>query len=277
MGRLGGSGRRGLDSSAGERAEGDRARTFAVPAGAPMGLVDRVLVTLSGARHLIVLLLLAIAFMTVISGKPVDGLLILLAATALAWDAGMRASQDAAARQVASARHAGSAAAGLADADVADPASGCTSPGDTREGGFGGEPAWRPRAGRPRTRVIGIGLAGVPTYALIVGSFSRYSWPATAGVVGLGSAVVVVGWGGPIRQRDIPAKFRSVGAITWAAVMVFGCLWELGALLGQPSITTSSYAHPTISTLTDPLLAVSLGRATALVIWIAVGWWLVER
>lgn len=277
MGRLGGSERRGLDSSAGEQAEGNRAGTYAVPVGAPEGLVDRVLITLSGARQLIVLILLAIAFMTFISGKPVDGLLMLLAAAALSWDSGLRARQVAAAQQVASATHARSAAADQADSGEITRASGYGSADAALEGSVGGYPAWRPRAGRPRARVIGLGLAGVPTYALIVGSFGRYSWPATAGVVGLGSAVVVVGWGGPIRQREIPGQLPRTGVIIWTALLVFGGLWELGALLGQPNITTSSYAHPTISTLTDPLLAFSVGRATALVIWIAAGWWLVER
>jgi len=60
-------------------------------------------------------------------------------------------------------------------------------------------------------------------------------------------------------------------------VLVAGCLWELSSLLQQPSLTTDSYAHPTISTLTDPLLATSPGRAVALLAWVAFGWYLVER
>jgi hypothetical protein len=49
------------------------------------------------------------------------------------------------------------------------------------------------------------------------------------------------------------------------------------ALLSQPRIDVSSAAHPTISTLTDPLLATSHGRAAALVGWIGLGWFLVQR
>jgi hypothetical protein len=45
----------------------------------------------------------------------------------------------------------------------------------------------------------------------------------------------------------------------------------------QPSITTDSYAHPTISTLTDPVLAASPGRSLVLAAWLAFGWYLVER
>ena len=67
------------------------------------------------------------------------------------------------------------------------------------------------------------------------------------------------------------------GTLAWAVVLVAGCLWELGALLQQPSLTTDSYAHPTVSTLTDPVLATSPGRAALLLAWLALGWYLVER
>jgi hypothetical protein len=67
------------------------------------------------------------------------------------------------------------------------------------------------------------------------------------------------------------------GTLAWVVVLVAGCLWELGALLQQPSLTTDSYSHPTISTLTDPLLAAAPGRAVLLLGWLAFGWYLVER
>ena len=67
------------------------------------------------------------------------------------------------------------------------------------------------------------------------------------------------------------------GTLAWVAVLVAGCLWELGALLQQPSLTTDSYSHPTVSTLTDPVLANSPGRAVVLLGWLALGWYLVER
>jgi len=114
-------------------------------------------------------------------------------------------------------------------------------------------------------------------YALTVGSFTRYSWPATAGIVGLGASVVVIGWGGPTRRRQIPGKFPKVAVVTWGSLLVVAGLWELSALLMQPNIETSSYAHPTISALTDPLLSTGPGRSVALLGWIALGACLVER
>lgn len=221
-----------------------RPATLAPPT--PRGLVEHVLVIASGVRQPIVAILLLISFFTLLSGKPLDALLLAIVAVALAWDAGLHA------------RPAGPAATG--------PAQPGAQPG-----------AWRLRSRPPRLRLVAIGSAAAVIYALTVGSFTRYSWPATAGVVGIGASVVVVGWGGPTRQRQIPAKFTRIGAFTWGTLFVTACLWELTALLMQPNIETSSQAHPTISTLSDPLLASAPGRTIALLGWIALGAYLVER
>jgi len=194
---------------------------------------------LAGLRAPVVWVLLAIAFFTSISGKPVDGVLMLIVAVGLAWDAGRRAL-----------RHPETDAARV------------------RTDGL-------PR-GRRRFVMIAM-LTGAVVYAVVVGSFSRYSWPATAGIIGLGTVVVLIGWHGPVRARPDGGRLPVAGTLAWLAVLVAGCLWELSALLQQPSLTTDSYAHPTISTMTDPLLATSPGRPVVLLAWVAFGWYLVER
>jgi hypothetical protein len=222
----------------------------------PTTFTERALVTVSGARHPVVAILLAVVFFTVASGKPLDGLLLAIVAIALAWDAGMRARQL---------RLPGR----MDDPDKA--------PGGADHSAWPGGTAWRPRSGRPRRRHITLGVAGAVVYSLTVGSFTRMSWPATAGVVGLGAGAVIIGWGGPTRRREMPGRFAKPGVLAWSSVFLAGCLWELAALLGQPTLEQSSYAHPTISTLTDPLLATSLGRMIALLGWIGLGAFLVER
>jgi len=207
----------------------------------------RTVSVLAGFREPVVWILLAIAFFTSISGKPVDGVLMLIVAIGLAWDAGRRARNR-------------WAAGGSAD------------PGQPAEP----RPASR-AAGRHRVLVVAALLAGGAAFAGVVGSFIRYSWPATAGIICLGTAVVLIGWHGPLRQRQVRGRLPVVGTLMWAVVLVFGGLWELAALLLQPSITTDSYAHPTISTLTDPVLAASPGRSLVLAAWLAFGWYLVER
>jgi hypothetical protein len=120
-------------------------------------------------------------------------------------------------------------------------------------------------------------MAAAVVYAGVVGSFSRYSWPATAGIIGLSTVVVLIGWPRPAQDRPDGGRLPVAGTLAWLVVLVAGCLWELSSLLEQPSLTTDSYAHPTISTLTDPLLATSPGRAVVLLAWVAFGWYLVER
>jgi hypothetical protein len=249
----------GYGDPGGRRDAGNDSPAVAVAAhlDPPRGVAERTVIALSGARQPIVAILLAISFFTVISGKPLDGLLLVIVAAALSWDAGMRARELRALR-------AARVLAGLPAGPESE-----TEPAQAA--------AWRARSGRPRLRLAALGMGGAVVYSLTVGSFTRFSWPATAGVVGLGAGVVIVGWGGPTRHREIPGRFSRLGVWTWGSLLVAGGLWELAALLEQPSIDQSSWAHPTISTLTDPLLSSWPGRAVALLAWIGLGCYLVER
>ena len=240
---------RGPDAGRAAGGAGGGCAEAIVPAGPARG-ARRTVSILAGFREPVVWILFAIAFFTSISGKPVDGVLMLIVAVGLAWDAGRRA------------RNRGAARAAGGSADPAQPA----------------EPRPASRAGgRRRVLVVAALLAGGAAFAGVMGSFIRYSWPATAGIICLGTAVVLIGWHGPLRQRQVRGRLPVVGTLMWAVVLVFGGLWELAALLLQPSITTDSYAHPTISTLTDPVLAASPGRSLVLAAWLAFGWYLVER
>ena len=90
---------------------------------------------LAGLRAPVVWVLLAIAFFTSISGKPVDGVLMLIVAVGLAWDAGRRAL-----------RHPGTDAATVRT----------------------------DRLPRSRRRFVVIALlAGAVAYAVVVGAFRR--------------------------------------------------------------------------------------------------------
>ena len=204
------------------------------------------------------MILLLIALFTAISGKPLDGVFMLVVATGLAWDAARRArSRPPAPAGGDPAVPAPAAQAAAAEARAAEAA------------------AARGRPRRPLLIVTGLAVGAL--YAALVGSFARYSWPATAAVLGLGAIVLAVGWRESRRWRPVPGKLPMPGAMLWGGLLVAGGLWELAALLQQPSLTVASYTHPTVSSLTDPLLGTHAGRSLALATWLALGWFLVER
>jgi hypothetical protein len=307
---------------------------------------------LAGCREPVVIILVLISYFTVISGKPLDGVLLLVVAGALAWEAGQRrrrggrrparaagrgpggppgsrhrpgtagadlaaagppaagpagagtAGKDTAGKDTAGAGTAGAGTAGKdttgkdttgkdttgkdaagedaagADAAGADAAV-LAAAGEAAAGPSAVPASWftagQPRATRRSWLLAGAVLAGGALYAVVVGSFTRYSWPATIPVIVLGAAVVGRGWRGPVRSRPEPGPLPLAGAAVWGVVALAGCLWELSALLQQPTFEASSYAHPTISTLTDPLLAGPPGRSLVLAAWLALGWALVRR
>jgi len=224
-----------------------------------------VVTALAGLREPIVVILLLIAFFTWISGKSLDGMLMLVVAVSLAWDTGRRRTRRDGPPEGSPADNAPpdfSAAAGRDDAGSTGPTPHPDAP---------------PASARRRRLLLLAWLAGGALYVVLVGSFSRYSWPATVPVAGLGAAVVVAGWRGPRHSRPAPARLPAIGLALWGLVLVAGCLWELSSLFEQPTLTTSSYAHPTISTLTDPVLSAWAGRSIFLAAWLGLGWFLVER
>jgi hypothetical protein len=262
-----------------------------------------VVTALIGLREPIVVLLLIIGFMSWISGKPLDGLLILLAGVGLAWDSGRRSRQadPAEASSVeASSVEASSVEASSVEASsvealpaaredavltatAAAPPPASVTAADAASGAPPA-PIAAGQAGAPRARarwrhpaLLAAGLAGGVLYAVVVGSFSRYSWPATVPVAALGAAVVAIGWRGPSHNRPAQPRPPTVGLALWGVLAVACCLWELWSLLEQPNLATSSYAHPTISTLTDPVLGTWAGRSIVLAAWLGLGWFLVER
>lgn len=134
-------------------------------------------------------------------------------------------------------------------------------------------PGWGPATLRLSPAVVLGGLL----YALLAARFTRYSWPATVAVAMPAATAVAVARRQPPDDHAGPRRLPVAGLVAWAAVFVALGLWELTALLLQPSLTTDSYVHPTISVLMDPVLAGYVGRAAFLSLWLATGWYLLRR
>lgn len=135
----------------------------------------------------------------------------------------------------------------------------------------GGRTATRLLLTRTPTRTA---TAGIVALSVLVGAFERYSWPVTVIVWALACLALVVSWPPP---RSEPAPVPGRGAVAWLAWAVLAGVWELIALLGQPTLMTGSSSHPTISVLLDPVLATYPGRVVVFAVWLAVGWHLCRR
>lgn len=120
-------------------------------------------------------------------------------------------------------------------------------------------------------------LFGLGAYALVAGSFARYSWPASVSVLVPGISGVVLAWERPTRADSSEPRRDPGGARAWAGVFIALGLWELTNLLLQPSLVEGSYDHPTLSVLMDPVLASHAGRSVFLALWLWLGWFLLER
>jgi hypothetical protein len=133
----------------------------------------------------------------------------------------------------------------------------------------------------PLSRAARHGLAGLAVaYAVGVGALLPYTWPMTVAVLVPGVAALVLAWLGPLPDRPTlrsPGPLGRGRAAVWAVLFVAAGLWELAALLLQPSLEVGSYAHPTISYLMDGVLGSWAGRAVTLALWLALGSFLLAR
>jgi hypothetical protein len=188
-----------------------------------------------------ILLLAGVA--ELLAGDPlVDGLILLTVAAALSWD---RVRRQRLAMPAAS--HAA---------------------GRRRQG-------WTDRL-VPARRTPALVVGGL-LYAVAAGGLARFSWPAMVAVAVPGMVGVMSAWWAAPSPSAETAPIQAAGAAAWAAVFVALALLELGTWLLQPTLTTGSPAHPTISILLDPLLGSHPGRSVGFAAWLALGWFLVGR
>ncbi len=140
---------------------------------------------------------------------------------------------------------------------------------------FSIESAERRRAAMRRLLVPAV-VAAV-AYSSIVGWFPRYSWPATISVTIPSVAAVLVAWRVSAGSQAEPGRLSWAGIGAWSFVWAGASVWELTALFLQPTLSTDSYAHPTLSYLANSVLAAWPGRSVVVLGWLAFGWYLARR
>ena len=112
-------------------------------------------------------------------------------------------------------------------------------------------------------------IGAIVAYALVAARCRPLTIPATVAVLAAG---VPLFWSGVRHrpQRAEPAGRRS--AIVWLTVGGLAAAYELGLWLGPDDL-----AHPTFSTLADPVLSTYPGRVAGYLLWAGAGVWLVSR
>jgi hypothetical protein len=144
---------------------------------------------------------------------------------------------------------------------------------DRQTGGRTGRRTGR-RTGPPHLRRQRAAAAcAAIAYAWIAGAYPSFSWQSSAAVLAPG--LLLLGYAavtGPRRPLRPARRLDRRAVAVWSVPLLSFCALEIvNDLLG------STWAHPTLSVLADPLLAGHPGRSAAMLAWLAAGLALVRR
>lgn len=124
--------------------------------------------------------------------------------------------------------------------------------------------ATEPRARRQLTAAV-----AVVGYALLAAVCRPLTWPAVAAVLLPGA---VLGWLILRRRPSRAAPVAPRGAAVWIVLGIVATLGELALF-----VWGNDAARPTLSMLSDPLLATYPGRVAGYTLWLGAGVWLAGR
>jgi hypothetical protein len=112
-------------------------------------------------------------------------------------------------------------------------------------------------------------VGAVLAYALVAAACRPLTGPALVAVLVVGTPLCWLGVRrGPRRAQPAGAASAAV----WLGLLALGVAFELGLWLGPDDA-----AHPTLSTLADPVLSTYPGRVLGYLAWVGSGVWLVSR
>jgi hypothetical protein len=116
----------------------------------------------------------------------------------------------------------------------------------------------------------GLFLAFALVFSWVAAGFRPFTQPENAAVAIPALIVLVVSW----RRSDFgkdgrgePVAPSGTGIAVWVSILVLLTAWELIAYVSSPRDD-----HPTLSSISDSLMSVHVGRAAAFLGWLVVGW-----
>ncbi len=129
---------------------------------------------------------------------------------------------------------------------------------------------------RPRTEFLAV-LAIAVAFGWAAGRWELYDWrlKVATGIPGVLVALLMLTHRPP-DEGTAPGRPARLWWL-WAVVAVGICVQELVSFAQQPTPTTGSHEHPTLSFLIEPLLASPLVRGCLLAGWLAGGYYLLRR
>jgi hypothetical protein len=122
----------------------------------------------------------------------------------------------------------------------------------------------------PWTRPV-VMIPALAACALVGALFPSFSKRSTFAVLLLGGLLIWLGSSGRLPRRPVPRRLHR-GAAWWLVPTLFLALVELVNFLFG-----STYPHPTLSVLLDPVLARYPARAAVYFGWLSGLWGLVRR
>jgi hypothetical protein len=124
------------------------------------------------------------------------------------------------------------------------------------------------RVPRPRTAV----LVGAAAFSVVMGFQGSFTWPSYVGVTAASLLVLWLGLRTGTRRLPSPRRLRRRAILAWSGpILAFSALEITDDALG------SNAAHPTLSSLLDPVFEVPALRAVGVALWLFAGWQLAHR